>query len=93
MRAAPLTAFPILQAIALALAGSAIALIAAEATAVVLNHLFAGTVGVDRALCRVTRGTALGAVALTVAGAVLAAAAAAARLGRIEPWEGIVTPS
>lgn len=93
MRAAPLTAFPILQAIALALAGSAIALVAAEATAAVLNYLFAGTVGVDRALCRVTRGTALGAVALTVAGAVLAAAAAAARLGRIEPWEGIVTPS
>jgi putative ABC transport system permease protein len=93
VRAMTLAAFPVLQALALALAGSALALLAAETTALILNHLFAGTVGMDRAMCRITSGTALGAVLLTVAGASLAAAAAGARLGRIEPWEGIVSPS
>jgi putative ABC transport system permease protein len=93
MRAAALTTLPVLQSVTLALVGSALALAAAEVAAVMINHLFAGTVGLDRSLCRITGATALGAVGLTVAGSVLAAAAAGARLSRVEPWEGIITPS
>jgi putative ABC transport system permease protein len=93
MRTAALTALPVLQSIALAIFGAGLAVAAAAAAAAVINHLFAGSLGLDRPLCRITAMTAFGAVALTIAGSVLAAAAAGARLSRIEPWEGIISQS
>jgi putative ABC transport system permease protein len=93
MRAAALTAVPVLQSVILALLGWMLALAPAQATAVTINHLFAGTVGLDRPLCRITGIIVLGALGLTIAGSILAASAAGARLRRIEPWEGIIAQS
>lgn len=57
-----------------------------------MNRAFAGTLVLDRPLCLITLGLATVAAAVTLAGAVLVAAAAGTRAARVEPWEGVSTP-
>ncbi len=89
LRSGALRLFPVAQAVLLGLAGAAAALGVAYAAAGVVNVLFAGTLQLDRPLCRITGGTALLAALATVAGAAAAAAAAGTRAARVEAWEGV----
>ena len=84
--------FPVAQAAVLAGLGAAAALAAALLAAVVINRLFAGTLALDRPLCLITPGLAAAAVGVSLAGAVLVAAAAGTRAARVEPWEGVSAP-
>ena len=92
LRAGSLQLFPMAQAVVLAALGVMAALAAALAAAVVVNRSFAGTLALDRPLCLITPGLAATAAAITLAGAVLVAAAAGTRAARVEPWEGVSTP-
>jgi len=92
LRAGSLRLFPMAQATVLAALGVLAALAAALAAAVVVNRSFAGTLALDRPLCLITPGLAAMAAAVTLAGAVLVAAAAGTRAARVEPWEGVSTP-
>jgi putative ABC transport system permease protein len=84
-----LALLPMLQAVALAALGTSLALVMAAATAAALNRAFAGALGIDRPLCRITWPVCLAGGALTLAGAALAATAAGIRIGRVEPWESL----
>ncbi len=89
LRAARLLLFPMVQAALLAAAGAALALAVAFGAAAVINVLFAGTLQLDRPLCRITVATAAGAALATVLGSVAASAVAGTRAARVEPWEGV----
>jgi putative ABC transport system permease protein len=84
-----LALFPTLQATGLGLASSVLAALAAYGVAFLVNHAFAGTLELDRALCRISPGIVMGAVALTLVGAGVASMAASWRVGKVEPWEGM----
>lgn len=84
--------FPVAQAAVLALVGVTAALVAALAAAEVVNRIFAGTLALDRPLCLISPQLAATAAAITLAGAVLVAAAAGTRAARVEPWEGVSAP-
>jgi len=90
--AGSLRLFPMAQAAALAALGVVAALAAALAVSVVVNRAFAGTLALDRPLCLISPGLAAVAAGVTLAGAVLVAAAAGTRAARIEPWEGVSAP-
>ncbi len=92
LRAGSLRLFPMAQAAVLAASGVMAALVAALAAAVVVNRAFDGTLALDRPLCLITPGLAAAAAGVTLAGAVLVAAAAGTRAARVEPWEGVSTP-
>lgn len=92
LRAGALRLFPVAQALVLAASGVLAALAAALAASAVVNRAFAGTLVLDRPLCLITLGLATVAAAVTLAGAVLVAAAAGTRAARVEPWEGVSTP-
>lgn len=92
LRAGALRVFPVAQAVVMAGLGVAAALAAALGAAGVVNRVFAGTLALDRPLCLITPGLAGGAAGITLAGAVLVAAAAGTRAARVEPWEGVSTP-
>ena len=92
LRAGSLRLFPIAQAAVLAALGVAAALAAALAASVVVNRSFAGMLALDRPLCLITPGLAATAAGVTLAGAVMVAAAAGTRAARVEPWEGLSTP-
>jgi len=92
LRAGSLRLFPVAQATVLAALGVVAAIGAALAASVVVNRAFAGTLALDRPLCLVTPGLAAAAAAVTLAGAVLVAAAAGTRAARVEPWEGLSAP-
>ncbi len=92
LRAGALRLFPMAQAAVLAALGVMAALAAALAAAVVVNRAFAGTLALDRPLCLITLGLAATAAGITLAGAMLVAAAAGTRAARVEPWEGVSTP-
>ncbi len=92
LRRAGLSVFPVVQAAAMALAGSGLGLLAALAAATVVNTALAGTLAIDHALCVISPWTAVAAVVVTVVGAVLVAGAASLRAAGIEPWEGVSTP-
>jgi len=92
LRAGSLRLFPVAQATVLAALGVVAAIGAALAASVVVNRAFAGTLALDRPLCLITPGLAAAAAAVTLAGAVLVAAAAGTRAARVEPWEGLSAP-
>ena len=92
LRAGSLRLFPMAQAAVLAGLGAGTALAAALAASVVVNRAFAGTLALDRPLCLITPALAAMAASITLAGAVLVAAAAGSRAGRVEPWEGLSAP-
>jgi putative ABC transport system permease protein len=92
LRAGSLRLFPVAQAAVLAGLGVGAALAAALAASIVVNRVFAGTLALDRPLCLITPGLAAAAAAVTIGGAVLVAAAAGTRAGRVEPWEGLSAP-
>ena len=87
-----LRAFPVAQAAALSMAGALLALGLAHGAAAVVNVAFAGTLALDRPLCLIGAGLSLAAAGVTLASAVLVAAAAGGRAARVEPWEGVSTP-
>ena len=87
-----LRAFPVAQAAALSAAGVVLALGVAYAAAAAVNVAFAGTLALDRPLCLIGPGLSLAAAGVTLAGAMLVAAAAGGRAARVEPWEGVSTP-
>ena len=84
--------FPVAQAAVLAGLGAAVALAAALLAAAVINRLFADALALDRPLCLITPGLAAATAGVTLAGAVLVAAAAGTRAARVEPWEGVSAP-
>ncbi len=92
LRAGSLRLFRIAQAAVLAGLGVGAALAAALAASIVVNRVFAGTLALDRPLCLITPGLAAVTAAITISGAVLVAAAAGTRAGRVEPWEGLSAP-
>ncbi len=89
MRSGALRLFPMAQAAVLAAIGTALALSVALAAAAVINVLFAGTLQLDRPLCRITWPAAFLAALATVLGSIAVAAAAGARAARVAPWEGV----
>jgi putative ABC transport system permease protein len=91
-RAGSLRLFPMAQAAVLAALGVVAALTAALAASLVVNRAFAGTLALDRPLCLITPGLAATAACVTLAGAVLVAAAAGTRAAQVEPWEGVSAP-
>ena len=92
LSAGSLRLFPMVQAGLLSLAGVAIGGATALLAAAVINHLFAGTLALDRDLCLIDAGLLLAAAGATLLGGLLVSAAAGTRAGRVEPWEGINTP-
>ena len=92
LRAGALRLFPMAQAAVLAAFGVVVALAAALVAAVVVNRAFTGTLALDRPLCLITPSLAAVAAGVTLAGALLVAAAAGTRAARVEPWEGVSTP-
>lgn len=92
LRAAAMQMFPVAQAGVLAMGGTILALGVSYAAAAVVNQAFAGTLALDRPLCVISPALAASAAGITVAGAVLVAAAAGTRAARVEPWEGVSAP-
>jgi putative ABC transport system permease protein len=86
---ASLALFPVVQAALLSLAGAGLALGSAFAMAALVNHGFAGVLGLDRPLCVISAPLAAGAAAVTLAGACAVALWAALVTARLEPWEGV----
>ncbi|MGE0746544.1 MAG: FtsX-like permease family protein [Rhodospirillales bacterium] len=85
-----LTLLPVTQAAAIALCGAAIAAAVALAVAAVVNRVAAdAAMSEGHALCSIAPVHLAVATAVTLAGAVLAAAFAGARAARIEPAEGL----
>ena len=89
LRSVGLLLFPMAQAAMLAIIGTGLALAVATGAAAVINGLFAGTLQLDRPLCRITSLTALLTAAVTVLGSLAVAAAAGVRAAQVEPWEGV----
>jgi putative ABC transport system permease protein len=89
LRSGSLRLFPMAQALVLSLTGGIVALGAAEAAAAIVNQLLAGTLQLDRPLCRITPLTASIAVAATITGSLMVAAVAGSRAAKIDPWEGV----
>ena len=89
MRGRTLALLPMVQALTLGAIGACLALAVAGLAAGTLNRAFAGTLGIDRPLCRITWAVCLAGTALTLAGAAFAALAAGLRIGRVEPWESM----
>ena len=92
LHAASLLLVPVVQAASVAVCGAAAACVAALGVAGLINRVFAGQLPLDRPLCLLVPGTMLVAVVVTLAGALLVAAAAGVRAARVEPWEGVNTP-
>lgn len=87
-----MVAFPLLQAVAIALAGTALAAAVALAVAGFVNQLSLGGAGggaSGRPVCVVDAGHLLVAALATLAGAAAASAFAGARAARIPPSEGL----
>jgi putative ABC transport system permease protein len=84
-----LALLPIMQSLALGIGGVGLASVMAFVAAGILNHTFRGTLGLDQPLCRLSWAIIGAATMLTTGGAGLAALAAGARVGRVEPWEGL----
>lgn len=89
MRRRMLALVPLVQALALASVGSALALTVSVGAAGTLNHAFAGTLGLDRPLCRLTWSVCAAGTVLTMIGAAVAALAAGMQIARVEPWESL----
>lgn len=89
MRGGMLALLPAVQALCLSALGAVLAIAAALAVQGLLNHAFAGTLALDRPLCRIGWGVCAGGIALTLAGAAVASLAAGLRVGRVEPWESM----
>jgi putative ABC transport system permease protein len=89
MRGRLLAMLPLVQALLLGSFGTALALAVSALAAGTLNHAFAGTLGLDRPLCRLTWAVCAAGTSLTLAGAAVAAVAAGFRIGRVEPWESL----
>ena len=89
MRGRTLALLPMVQALTLGAIGACLALAMAALTAGTLNRAFAGTLGIDRPLCQITWAVCLAGIAITLAGATVAALAAGLRIGRVEPWESM----
>ena len=92
LSAGSLRLFPMVQAGLLSLLGVGLGAVAALAAGAVINHVFAGTLALDRDLCVIDGRLLLTAAAATLLGALLVSAAAGTRAGRVEPWEGVNTP-
>jgi len=85
-----LTLLPVTQAAAIAVCGAAIASAVALSVAAVVNHVAADAAMTEGGkLCSIAPVHLLVAAAVTLVGAVLAAAFAGARAARIEPAEGL----
>jgi putative ABC transport system permease protein len=85
-----LTLFPTVQAAAIALAGVLLASVVAVTVGEAVNRAaFTAAEAEGRAVCAITPGHLLIAAAVTLAGAILAAAFAGRRASRIEPAEGL----
>ena len=84
-----LALLPTLQAVTLGVVGVILALGISTLASATLNALFAGTLGLDRPLCRIGWQIAAIGLALTVAGAILASLLAGLRIARVEPWESM----
>jgi putative ABC transport system permease protein len=89
MRGRLLAVLPLVQALVLGSIGVTLALAMSALAASTLNHAFAGTLGLDRPLCRLTWTVCSAGALLTLAGAAVAAAAAGLRIGQVEPWESL----
>lgn len=82
--------FPILQAAAIGIAGAAIAIAVALGVAALVNGVAADTADTTaRAVCRIAPDHVAVAAAITLIGAILAAAFAGGRAARIQPAEGL----
>lgn len=84
--------FPIVQALAIAAVGAAMAVSAALGMATVINHALPAILAIDRPLCVISPTTAAAAIVCTLAGAFIVAVAAGVRAAGIEPWEGVTAP-
>ncbi|BDG72374.1 FtsX-like permease family protein [Roseomonas fluvialis] len=80
---------PVIQAVAVALAGAICAFAVAAAVAGVLNRAFAGTVAGDRPVCLLTAAMGLGAAGVTLLGAMMASVLAGIRAAGVAPAEGL----
>jgi putative ABC transport system permease protein len=89
LRTQSLRLLPMTQAAILAIGGSAIAVIGAEATAWVINRQLAGTLALDRALCIISPALVLRAAGGTLLGALLVAAVAGTRAASVQAWDGV----
>jgi putative ABC transport system permease protein len=89
LRTQSLRLFPMTQAALLAIAGSALAMTGAEATAWLINTQLAGTLALDRALCVISLALILRATGVTLLGALVVAGVAGTRAASVEAWDGV----
>lgn len=92
LRASAMRAFPVAQAVVLALCGAGLAVGVAYTAGAVVNGALAGLLALDRPLCVISPGLAAASVGATLLGATLVSAAAGSRAARVEPWEGLSAP-
>jgi len=89
LTAAGLLCFPLVQALAVALAGSLLAALGFAVVALVVNGYFSAGLQAGDAVCRLGPMQILAAVGVTLLVALLAAGLAGRRAARVEPWEGL----
>ncbi|MCE2574120.1 hypothetical protein [Komagataeibacter sp. FNDCR2] len=83
---------PIVQAEFLAFCSVTLALTIARISALILNHLFDGTLPNHAPVCLISWKLCLAATALTAFGALVVASAAAWKTSHIQPWDGVCAP-
>ena len=88
---ASLLVFPLVQALVLALGGSALGVLAALGVERIINIVFAGTLSRGRPLCNISPLLAIMATLATLGGATVASLFAARRAARIQAWEGVTS--
>lgn len=89
MTAAGLVCFPVIQALAVALAGVVLAGLGFAIVAVVVNLYFSAGLQAGDAVCRLGAVHLVAAAAATLSVALIAALLAGRRAARVEPWEGL----
>lgn len=88
----PVVGFPVVQAILVALAGIAVSTVLYLAVAAAFNATFAGELGRDEFVCRLSLADGIAAGGLTVLFAVIAAMVGGYRAARIDPAESLRAP-
>ena len=88
----PVVGFPVVQAILVALAGIAVSAVLYLGVARAFNATFAGELGRDEFVCRLSLADGAAAGALTLVFAIAAAMVGGYRAARIDPAEGLRAP-
>ena len=92
LRTAPVVGFPVVQAILVALAGIAVSTVLYLGVATAFNATFAGELGRDEFVCRLSLADGAAAGLLTVLFAIAAAMVGGYRAARIDPAESLRAP-